>query len=133
MRILNTSEVEAILATLSPSDLLASQTHVFRLFSAPPSPDAPSASTLPVHAAGQVDPVQLPPRLATFSSEGRTLYMPSYVEGLGSGVKVLTRTASGMKTNMMLIAPEGGVEAVIECKALTAVRNAAGKSLEWKG
>lgn len=59
--------------------------------------------------------------------------MPSYVEGLGSGVKVLTRTASGMKTNMMLIAPEGGVEAVIECKALTAVRNAAGKSLEWKG
>ena len=54
--------------------------------------------------------------------------MPSYVDGLGSGVKVLTRTAGGMKTNMMLIAPEGGVEAVVESKALTAVRNAAGMS-----
>lgn len=133
MRILNTSDVETILPTLSPSDLLASQAHVFRRFSAPPSPDAPSTSDLPVHAKGQVDPVQLPPRMATFSPEGRTLYMPSYVHGLGSGVKVLTRTASGMKTNMMLIAPEGGIEAVVECKALTAVRNAAGKlSMLWK-
>lgn len=133
MRILSTSDVESILTTLTPSDLLASQAQVFKLFSAPPSPDVPSTSTssLPVHAAGQVDRVQLPPRMATFSPEGRTLYMPSYVDGLGSGVKVLTRTAGGMKTNMMLIAPEGGIEAVVECKALTAVRNAAGELGHW--
>lgn len=53
--------------------------------------------------------------------------MPSYVQGLGTGCKILTRTASGMKTNMMLLAPEGGVEAVVECKRLTGVRNAAGE------
>ena len=127
MRILNTADVEAVLASLSPSELLASQATVFKLFSAPPSPNAPSSSSLPVHAKGQVNPVQLPPRFATFSPEGRTLYMPSYVDGLGTGIKVLTRTAGGMKTNMMLIAPEGGVEAVVECKRLTAVRNAAGE------
>lgn len=126
MRILSTSDVEAILPSLTPEDLLASQAQVFKLFSAPRE-SSTSSSTLPVHAKGQVDPVQLPPRLATFSPEGRTLYMPSYVDGLGTGVKVLTRTAGGMKTNMMMIAPEGGVEAVVECKQLTGIRNAAGE------
>lgn len=127
MRILSTSDVEGILPSLTPKVLLASQAQVFKLFSAPRDPSTSSTSTLPVHAKGQVDPVQLPPRLATYSPEGRTLYMPSYVDGLGTGVKVLTRTAGGMTTNMMLIAPEGGVEAVVECKQLTGIRNAAGE------
>lgn len=130
MRVLSKADVEAILATLSPEELLASQAQVFRAFSAQSaigSASSSKASDLPVHAAGVVDAVQQPLRIATFSPQGRTLYMPSYVSGLGTGCKILTRTADGMKTSMLLLAPDGELEGVVDCKPLTGVRNAAGE------
>ena len=109
--VLSYSDVESITRTLVPNELVMLMAHAFVSFSNP------------------VASVQQPPRTSVRTTESSmtTLFMPSHLPQVGTGIKVVSVTERGLPATALLLNPKtGGVEAVVNARGLTAIRNAAG-------
>nr|XP_019048643.1 hypothetical protein I302_02416 [Kwoniella bestiolae CBS 10118]OCF27573.1 hypothetical protein I302_02416 [Kwoniella bestiolae CBS 10118] len=128
IRILSSSDVDKVLASLSPDLALSSQSNVFKHFSNP----LPSLSN-----EGTCDPIQTPHRITISSESSTMLFMPSRAPTGGDTrttsikiVSVPTMSDGGLPaTTMVMDESTGRVRAVVNARKLTALRNACGSAL----
>ena len=112
MLILSRSDVDALVAGISPGELVQLMTDVFRRVS-------------------QSSGVDMPQRLSVQTGSYNTLFMPSRVDPYGTAVKVVSvPTLGGLNgipaTTLVMDEASGGVKAVVNARGLTALRTAAG-------
>ncbi|CCO34781.1 Thiomorpholine-carboxylate dehydrogenase OS=Homo sapiens GN=CRYM PE=1 SV=1 [Rhizoctonia solani AG-1 IB] len=131
--ILSADDIEHLVHTaLKPEDVVQCMSQVFEMV---------SGSEIGEGATDEHDRVQQPPRLTTLSPEHTTLYMPCRLptpatesSTIHSAIKVVSvsRTGGGggiPGTTLVLDEKTGGARAVVNSRALTALRNAAGSVL----
>ncbi|KAK4684336.1 hypothetical protein P7C73_g5848, partial [Tremellales sp. Uapishka_1] len=123
LTILTASDIDTILASLSPEEALLSQSKVFSQYS------SASASS---HDANEIPSIQAPLRLATTYESGKTVYMPARVKECGgTAIKLVSlpnESADSLPTTTLVLDETSGrVRYVINSSKLTALRNASGE------
>lgn len=120
IRVLDGKTVDGIVASLPAEGIIHLMRRVFKTL---------------VSEVGVQD-LACPPRTSLQSSNHTTLFMPSRIASAGgTGVKIVSVPKSGTAadglpaTTLMMNEESGAVEAVINARQLTAVRNAAGLHL----
>ncbi|GAB1520925.1 hypothetical protein RhiTH_004014 [Rhizoctonia solani] len=129
--ILSAGDVQHLIRTaLNPGELVQCMSQMFEMV---------SGSEIGEGVTDEHDRVQQPPRLTTLSPEHATLYMPCRLpepifesSTIHSAIKVVSvpRTGGGggiPGTTLVLDEKTGAARAVVNSRALTALRNAAGK------
>lgn len=123
IRILSGEDVDAVVGTLTPDTLITLMKTVFSTLSLNSTADKSSNSNV----------IVCPPRTTVQSSRHSTLFMPSRIAAAGgSGIKIVSVPKDDSDTNglpaMSLLMNEvtGSMDAVVNARQLTAVRNAAG-------
>jgi len=114
MLILASADVDALIADISPDELTQLMGVVFRRVS-------------------ENSGVDMPQRLSVQTKSHDILFMPSRIDTYGTAVKIPSVPTSGGSagipaTTLVIDEASGGVEAVVNARNLTAVRNAAGAS-----
>jgi hypothetical protein len=114
MLVLSRSDVDALIADISPDELIRLMADVFRLVS-------------------KDSGIDIPQRLSIQTDSHNTLLMPSRVDTSGTAIKVVSvPTLGGLNglpaTTLVMDEASGGVKAVVNARNLTAVRTAAGAS-----
>lgn len=118
MLVLSRSDVDALIADVSPDELVQLMADVFR------------------RVSGCLG-VDLPHRLSVQTDSHNTLFMPSRVDTYGTAVKVVSVPTFGGQnglpgTTLVMDEASGGVKAVVNSRNLTAVRTAAGASFHQR-
>lgn len=114
MLVLSSTDVDALVATISPDELTQLMAEVFRRVS-------------------ENSGVDMPHRLSVRTGSHNTLFMPSRVENFGTAVKIVSIPTSERSdglpaTTLVVDEASGGVKAVVNARNLTAIRTAAGVS-----
>jgi hypothetical protein len=119
IRVLSSEVVDAVLDSLPSDDLVDLMRRVFVAL-----------------ASRNNEVVDCPPRTTVHSANHATLFMPSRISTAGgTGIKVVSVPLSDSNkaglpaTTMVLNEVTGAVDAIVNAKQLTAVRNAAGMTL----
>lgn len=115
MLVLSRSDVDALVADISPEVLAQLMADVFRRVSTNSDINIPHRSSIQTHSHN-------------------TLFMPSRVGTYGTAVKVVSAPTLGElnglpATTLLVDEASGGVKALVNARNLTAVRTAAGASL----
>ncbi|CUA69016.1 hypothetical protein RSOLAG22IIIB_08267 [Rhizoctonia solani] len=131
--ILSNDDVQHLVRTaLKPEEVVKCMARVFEMV---------SGSEIGEGVTSEHDRVQQPPRLTTLSPEHATLYMPcrlpapvSEVSSVHSAIKVVSVPRTGGEggipgTTLVLDETTGVARAVVNSRALTALRNAGGSVL----
>ncbi|KAJ1303543.1 hypothetical protein OPQ81_011727 [Rhizoctonia solani] len=131
--ILSSDDIQYLMRTaLKPEEVVQCMARVFEMV---------SGSEIGEGATPEHDRVQQPPRLTTLSPEHTTLYMPCRLpepaiesSSVHSAIKVVSVPRTGGEgglpgTTLVLDEHSGAVRAVVNSRALTALRNAAGSVL----
>lgn len=122
LRILSQTDVLSLLSNTPPSSLLTLMSRTFRTF-----------STVPGAA-------QVPHRTTVQTGAHSVLFMPARLEGLATAIKIVSVPSRGQRdglpaTTILLDEETGEAKAVVNARALTAVRTAAGRlrdTMLWK-
>ncbi|KAG8931563.1 hypothetical protein FRC01_001127 [Tulasnella sp. 417] len=124
--ILSSSDVESVAENISPIQIINLMSKVFADLSSDTSP-------------GQTEPViQSPERTSVQTPHQTILFMPSYWHSAGTAIKIVSvpkesaqnqRQAGLPATTAVVNAETGCVEAIVNARTLTALRNAAGSAL----
>lgn len=114
MLVLSGSDVDALIADVSPEELTQLMADVFRRVS-------------------KSSDVDIPHRLSIKTDSHNTLFMPSRDHTYGTAFKVVSvPTMGGLNgisaTTLVMDEASGGVKAVVNARNLTALRTAAGTS-----
>ena len=114
MLILSSTDVDALVAGISPNELSQLMAMVFRRVS-------------------ENSGIEMPHRLSIRTESRYTLFMPSRVETFGTAVKIVSvptsERSNGLPaTTLVVDEASGGVKAVVNARNLTAIRTAAGVS-----
>ena len=114
MLVLTSADVDALVADVSPHELVQLMAVVFKRVS-------------------ENSGVDMPHRLSVRTESHDTLFMPSRVDTFGTAVKVVSIPTSGglnglPATTLVIDEASGGVKAVVNARNLTAIRTAAGVS-----
>lgn len=119
IRVLSSEAVDAVIDSLPPDDLVDLMRRVFAAL-----------------ACRTDETVDCPPRTTLHSAHHATLFMPSRIASAGgTGIKVVSVPRSDSNngglpaTTMVLNEVTGAVDAIVNARQLTAVRNAAGMAL----
>lgn len=111
--ILSAADVDKVIATLSPDELVNLMASVFA-------------------ALSDGSRITSPHRTSIQMKNHKALFMPSRIEGTGTAIKLVSVPTSaaapdGLPASTMVIDEEtGGVKALVNARSLTALRNAAG-------
>jgi hypothetical protein len=112
MLVLSRSDVDALIAGISPGELVQLMADVFRRVST---------------SSG----IDMPHRLSVQTGSHNILFMPSRIDPYGTAIKVVSvPTLGGLNglpaTTLVMDEASGGVRAVVNARSLTAIRTAAG-------
>ncbi|ORX34654.1 hypothetical protein BD324DRAFT_583137 [Kockovaella imperatae] len=125
--ILTARDVDKVLSTLDLKQAIESQRHAFSVHSGCSQTGSDEGEFT------QSIPLQTPPRITLSCQAYTSLFMPSQVPSLGTGIKIVSVPSSDGQglpaTNLLLDETSGKVKAVINARKLTALRNAAGSAL----
>ncbi|RUS33797.1 hypothetical protein BC938DRAFT_483837 [Jimgerdemannia flammicorona] len=116
VRILSHSNVTSLLNAASPMSLLELMARTFHTFS-----NVPGAT-------------QVPHRMTVKTDAHKVLFMPSSLQDVGTAIKIVSVPTKGQTsgipaTTLVIDEETGEVKAVVNARALTAVRTAAGSAL----
>lgn len=116
MLVLSRSDVDGLIADVSPDELAKLMADVFRRLS-------------------KNSGIDIPRRLSVQTHSYNTLFMPSRVDPYGTAVKVVSVPTLGGSnglpaTTLVMDEASGGVKAMVNARNLTAVRTAAGTSFD---
>jgi ornithine cyclodeaminase/alanine dehydrogenase-like protein (mu-crystallin family) len=124
LRVLSAKDVARIVKQLSPAQLLANQSNVFKSYTKSHTPDDAKA-------------IQVPLRTTVDLPDHRLLVMPARLAGpdLGTAIKLVSVPSAGADglpgTTVVMDESTGSVKAAVNARELTALRNAAGELLRW--
>jgi ornithine cyclodeaminase/alanine dehydrogenase-like protein (mu-crystallin family) len=120
LRILSAADVNEVVKSLTPAELLSNQSSVFTSYTSS-------------HTVDDSADVQVPLRTTVNLPDHRLLVMPARLAGpgLGTAIKLVSVPSQGAEglpgTTVVMDEATGSVKAVVNARELTALRNAAGR------